>query len=151
MNTNKDILGMYANISKYAIDIIYDMYEEIGQEEVEESNSVAYYTINRIPQLFKSIKKEMSETDFTQFNTEELKSLGFSEWDDDGLMLAPRWVFLVMKKGTQVTSISGETKTFGIDNIDMDTRFGVTAWGLTKAQLRDHKLESIIDESEKTN
>lgn len=149
MDTKQDILGMYKNIAKYAIDIIYDMNQEVGEEEVEESNSVSPWTLNRVPKLFNSIKQEMKEIDFTEFNVDELKTLGFNLWDDDNyLMLAPRWVFLVMKKGTQLTSISGETKTFGIDNIDMDTRFGSTAWGFTKAQLRDHKLESIINESE---
>ena len=151
MDTKQDILSMYKNIAKYAIDIIYDMNQEIGEEEVEESNSVSPWTLNRVPKLFNNIKEEMSEVDFTEFTQDELKTFGFNLWDDDGLMLAPRWVFLVMKKGTQLTSISGETKTFGIDNIDMDTRFGNTAWGLTKAQLRDHKLESIINEPEQTN
>jgi hypothetical protein len=146
MNTKEDILGMYRNISKYAIDIAFEI-----NDHKQNDREVDKYTLDRSVKLFESIKEEMVDVDFTQFNTEELKSLGFSEWDDDSLMLAPRWVFTVMKSGTQLTSISGETKTFGIDNIDMDTRFGVTAWGLTKAQLRDHKLESIIDESEQTN
>lgn len=152
MNTKEDILGMYRNISKYAIDIINDMYDEIGEEEIEESNSVSYYTVNRIPKLFESIKKEMKEVDFTQFNQDELKQLGFNLWDDDHvLMLAPKWVFRVMKPGTELTSISGETKVFGIDKIDMDTRFGVTAWGLTKSQIRDQKIESFLNDTEKTD
>lgn len=146
MNTNKDILGMYRNIAKFAIDIAFEI-----NDDRENDREVSSYTLDRSVKLFESIKKEMSDVDFTQFNSEELNTLGFSAWDDDGLMLAPRWVFAVMKKDTLLTSINGETKTFGIDNIDMDTRFGVTAWGLTKAQLRDHKLESIIDESEQTN
>jgi hypothetical protein len=145
-NKNKDILAMYRNIAKFAIDIAFEI-----NDHKQNDREVDKYTLDRSVKLFESIKEEMVDVDFTQFNTEELKTFGFNEWDDDGLMLAPRWVFAVMKSGTQLTSISGETKTFGIDNIDMDTRFGVTAWGLTKAQLRDHKLESIINESEQTN
>jgi hypothetical protein len=146
MNTNKDILAMYRNIARFAIDIAFEI-----NDHKQNDRRVDKYTLDKSVKLFESIKEEMVDIDFTQFDLSELKTFGFNEWDDDGLMLAPRWVFAVMKSGTQLTSISGETKTFGIDNIDMDTRFGVTAWGLTKAQLRDHKLESIINESEQTN
>lgn len=145
MKSNKEILDMYHNISKRSIDIIYDI-----DLEIKSSGKASEYTIGQIPKLFELINKEMSQIDFTEFDQEELKLLGFRLWDDNGLMLAPSWVFSVMKSGTELTSISGDIKIFGLDYIDMDTRFGSTAWGLTKAQLRDHKIESVLD-AEKTN
>lgn len=137
-NKTEEILGMYRNISKHAIDILIDIHEDTSESGIK-------YSIERISKLFNSIDKEMSGVDFTKFTPDELKSMGFSLWDDDGLMLAPRWVFKVMRKGTILTSISGDAKVFGTDNIDLETRFGVTAWGLTKSQLRDSKLDSVIN------
>lgn len=152
MGTNKkDILGIYKNISRHAIDIIFDIYQEIDKKEVEESNLINYYTINRVPKLFQQITNELKDIDFTQFTEDELKSLGFNKWDDEEncLMLAPRWVFLIMKPGTELTSISGNVKIFGIDEIDMDARFGITAWGFTKSQLRDRKISNFLDDNAK--
>ena len=102
------------------------------------------YTISQL--------KEMKNVDFVQFTQDELTQFGFSNFFlQQELMLAPKWIFEVMIPGTTLTSINGETKTFGSDKIDLDTRFGITAWGLTKSQLRDSKITNLIDESTETN
>lgn len=58
------------------------------------------------------------------------QKLGFSKWDDEGvLILIPLWAFNVIADGEELTSISGETKIKGQDEIDLDVRFGCIAWG----------------------
>lgn len=143
-------LEMYRNISKYAIDILDDIYSEIGRSEfinysTENKNTISEYTLNRVCKLFTSINKEMNDVDFTEFTEDELYKFGFNKWDDNGLMLAPKWVFNIMKKGTILTSINGDTKIFGKDEIDMDSRYGSTAYGLTKVDLRDGKIKNVLD------
>lgn len=44
-----------------------------------------------------------------------------------------------LQNGTEVVSISGETKVVGVDYIDDDTRFGFLAYGI----LRDDQGKEI--------
>ena len=100
--------------------------------------------LDRLSKLFKMLENEFKDVDFKRFTSNELKELGFSFWDEE-LMLAPPWVIKVCKEGTTLTSISGDTKIKGIEEIDTDTRFGMTAYGLTLSELRDGKIENILD------
>lgn len=56
----------------------------------------------------------------------------FNDWDlHDGRvirLLKPEEI-KALPNGVKLISINGETKTVGVDAIDLDTRCGFTAWG----------------------
>lgn len=60
-----------------------------------------------------------------------LSGLGFGSWDG-ALRLIPLWAFNYIADGETLTSISGDTKTKGTDDIDLDVRFGCIAFGFKK-------------------
>jgi len=59
----------------------------------------------------------------------ELSLLGFEEWGENGLRLIPIYAFNIIADGERLTSISGNIKTKGVDDIDLDVRFGCIAFG----------------------
>lgn len=118
------------------------------------SNIVAYdswsdeFSRNQIGDLYAKLIKEFKDVDFTQFTSDELKEFDF-QWFDDDLMCMPAWVIDCLPEGVKLTSINGDEFEFKRprDKSDMkDTRFGVTAYGFTKSQLRDSKLGELLSE-----
>lgn len=118
------------------------------------SNIVAYdswsdeFSRNQIGDLYSKLIKEFKDVDFTQFTSDELKEFDF-QWFDDDLMCMPAWVIDCLPEGVKLTSINGDEFEFKRprDKSDMkDTRFGVTAYGFTKSQLRDSKLGELLSE-----
>lgn len=76
---------------------------------------------------------------------EELKEFDFQMWDDD-VILMPVWALDCLKDGTKLTSISGDEITFNKEKgLGKDTRMGVTAYGFSKSQLRDARLDDILN------
>lgn len=64
----------------------------------------------------------------------DLEALGFGHWSEGSrLMLIPLKLYDTIPDGTILTSISGRVVTKGKDEIDLDTRFGCIAFGLTPA------------------
>ena len=66
------------------------------------------------------------------------------------MICCPAWVIDCLPEGTKMTSISGDEMTWKVPtekNAMKDVRFGVTAYGFNRAQLRDSKLKNILDES----
>ena len=59
-------------------------------------------------------------------------------WGDNLWLLTPTEL-RNLPKGTPVESILGDEKFAGIDEIDEDTRYGYTAWGLHEDQFKTHK------------
>jgi hypothetical protein len=55
--------------------------------------------------------------------------------EDDVLWLLTPDEFLKMPDGLILTSIMGKTVVKGVDTIDMDTRFGLIAFGVRESQL----------------
>ena len=60
-------------------------------------------------------------------------------WDksEDPLWLLTPDELKAVPDGTVLHGIMGGTTTVGVDVIDDDTRFGVTAWGLRESQLTE--------------
>lgn len=73
--------------------------------------------------------------DIDKLTVDELLELGFRLWDEDAgaLYLIPLGLYTSLPDGTVLTSIFGDTKIKGDDLIDLDTRFGVIAWGIDKS------------------
>ena len=107
-------------------------------------DEVVYIHLESMSKLFDQLKSYFNDIDFTQFNISELEELGWQIWDEN-LILAPTWVIDYCKDGTCFTSISDEKQIKGKDRLDLDTRFGSTAYGLLISDLRDSKLESILE------
>jgi hypothetical protein len=60
------------------------------------------------------------------------------KWDDeedDVLHLLTPAQFEMVPDGAMLISIGNKAKTKGVDEIDMDTRFGCIAWGFRDSQL----------------
>jgi len=138
------------------------------REELQKIENYKNFIVGRVAQTFEYDNwsddfklKEIDEgykqfvTDlninFTDYSKEELTKLGFSMWDDD-LILMPLWAFHICEEGLILTSIGGEEKEKGKDDIDTDISFGCIAWGFnTKHLLKDQrkrKLETIENEKE---
>lgn len=105
------------------------------------------FSRDQIRDLYAKLIDEFKDVDFTQFSSDELKELDF-QWFDENLMCMPAWVIDCLPEGTKLTSIDGEEFEFKrpSDKGGMkDTRFGVTAYGFTKSQLRDSKISYILE------
>jgi hypothetical protein len=51
-----------------------------------------------------------------------------------------------LKDGTQLVTISDGEITFNKEKgLDKDTRMGVTSYGFSKSQLRDSRLDDILN------
>ena len=74
----------------------------------------------------------------------QLKELGFKLWDEN-LILAPTWVIDICKDGTVFNTIGNEVVIKGKENLNMETRFGATAYGILISELRDNKLSNLLD------
>ena len=95
---------------------------------------------NRFSELFDCFKS----VNFRNFTKDQLIELGFSSWDGD-LLLAPTWVIDIAKEDTLFTTINGDIKIKGIDDFDMDTRYGSTAYGILISELRGQKITNILE------
>lgn len=62
-------------------------------------------------------------------------------WNEELYLFTPD-EFNQLPDGTVLTSIDGETSIKGIDDIDMDTRFGHIAYGVTNPN--NHPLSELF-------
>lgn len=99
-----------------------------------------------INELYAKLVKEFNDIDFTQFTMDELKQFDFKMWDEN-IILMPVWVIDCLPDGAVVTSIDGDEITFDKSKgLDKDQRFGATAYGFSKSQLRDVVVNTILGE-----
>lgn len=72
--------------------------------------------------------------DVTEKTEEELLDLGFRWFDkESGLLLVPLKLFDQIPNGTKLICIDGREKIKGTDDIDLDTRAGLIAYGVKAA------------------
>ena len=92
-----------------------------------------------IKDIYEVVKETFKEElpNITSLSTNELEILGFHKWYDececclnDYLYLIPLWIFDLIPDGTELESISGKKAIKGKDEVDLDTRGGVLAWGI---------------------
>lgn len=138
MLKNQEYLNMYGNykslLSSTASDIV--AFKESW------SDSFCREELNRVYNL---LIKEFKNIDFLLFNEKELKQLDF-KWFDDDLICMPTWVLDCLPEGTEVYSINGNKIIIDKETkLSKDTRFNVSAYGFNKSQLRDTKLNSLLD------
>jgi len=95
----------------------------------------AAYSINKIVAAWKdsdefvTSDRRVTLGELQSLSEDELKIFGFGRWNEDGLWLIPLWILNYLAPGIVVESISSEVKVIGIDEIDLDTRFGCIAYG----------------------
>src|SRR5574343_1126886 len=87
--------------------------------------------------VYQKLNDAMKGIDYTQFTKDELINIfGFGKWDDN-LVLIPIYLISKSENGVTVSSINGEKITVNESKkLDADNRFGMTAYGFTKDQLR---------------
>ena len=62
------------------------------------------------------------------------------KWDEE-LWLLTVEEYNTLRDGTHLKCIDNEVVTKGVDYIDMDTRFGLIAYGLTLQLVKDQNLD----------
>jgi hypothetical protein len=99
---------------------------------------------SELKEIYVKLIKAFKDIDFAQFTIEELKTFDFQMWNDD-VILMPIWALDCLKDGTKLVSISGGEIIFNKERgLDKDTISGCTAYGFNKSQLRDSKLDNIL-------
>lgn len=79
----------------------------------------------------KMIEEVKKHIDFYHLTKEEAVELRFGKWSDDSnLYLIPLWLLPAIPVGITLICISGDKIVYDGKNIDIDTRFGVLAWGI---------------------
>lgn len=137
--TNKEIINIYKNYKSLLSTTVSD----IVSFKESWSDDFCRKEINRVYDLLMS---EFKQIDFTRFNEIELKELDF-KWFDDDLICMPTWALDCLIEGSEVWSINEKKIIIEEgDKLSKDTRFGISAYGFKRSQLRDSKLNSILDE-----
>ncbi len=134
--TNKEYITMYENYKTLCSDIV----SQVSKFETWSDE----FSRTKITSLYDKIIKEFKGIDFTVFTEEELKKLGFKNWDEE-VILAPIWVLECIPVGAEMASIGGDTVIVTEEPLDNDIRMGVTAYGFNKKQLRTTKIEKVLE------
>lgn len=80
-----------------------------------------------------SLRDQLTVDQIKGIPSADLLQLGFGYWTNKAdLMLIPIWAFHVIADGETLSCIDGKTAVKGVDEIDLDIRFGVIAWGFDK-------------------
>jgi hypothetical protein len=102
------------------------------------------FSRKEIIRVYHLLLSEFKNTDFTLFSKEQLKELDF-KWFDENLICMPTWALDCLPIGAEVWSINDKKIIIQEkDKLSKDTRFGVSAYGFKKSQLRESKLNSIL-------
>lgn len=135
--TNKEYITMYENYKN----LCANMVSQVTKYDSWSDN----FSRSKIKSLYSEIIKEFKGIDFKVFTEEELKKLGFKNWDEE-IILAPIWVIECLPEGAEIASISGGSLIVGDKELNLDIRMGVSAYGFNKAQLRDSKIEEVLED-----
>lgn len=135
--TNKEYITMYENYKNLCSNLV-------SQVTKYESWSDTF-SRSEVKSLYEKIVKEFKGIDFTVFTSDELKRLGFKDWDEE-VILAPIWVLDCFEEGMKVVSMNGNEVTVSKDGLDTDVRMGVTAYGFNKSQLRETKIQEVLED-----
>lgn len=128
--------NIFKNYKKLASNLITDVsvYDSWSDE----------FSRSEIKNLYNRLIKEFKDIDFTRFTMDELKMFDFQQWDEN-IILMPAWALDCIPDGTEVYSIDGDKKTYNKSKpLDKDTRFGATAYGFSKSQLRQNVIDNLI-------
>ena len=78
--------------------------------------------------LRKPRDRRVTILELRELSDRDRQLLGFRKWDEN-LVTIPLWAFNYIADGEVLTSIQGDTKIKGKDEIDLDHRGGCIAWG----------------------
>ncbi len=136
-DTNEDFIKMYNNYKRMMVELTSNIVSYSGWSDE--------FSRGQIKELYNKLIKEFIDIDFLRFNITELKQLDF-KWFDENLICMPVWAIDCLPDKAELSSISGDTKIFDKSKgLDKDVRFGVTAYGFKKSQLRDSIIDTILD------
>lgn len=111
----------------------------------EDSDKWSATDINSdLAELYKSLEKY--EFDIREMSKTELEEFGFQGWDSTGLHLIPAWVFPLIPKDLELTTIMGEKFTLNDNpNPSLDTRGGLLSFGFIPTVTEDTEFDTIED------
>jgi len=102
------------------------------------------FSRSELKSLYAKLIKEFKDVDFTQFTIDELKTLDFQLWDED-IILMPVWALDCIPNGAEIYSINGDKRIYDKNKpLDKNSRFGASAYGFSKSQLRDSAIEKVL-------
>lgn len=139
MNKDKDY---YINVMKNFTKIVLQVSAEVNLYK----NWSKDFAVEQINNAYKKLSTAMEGVDYTMYTESELKEFfKFQNWDED-LILIPIYLIQTISNGTVVYTISGNKIVAGVDKeLDTDNRFGMSAYGFNTSQLRDAKLNNVLD------
>jgi hypothetical protein len=142
--TNKEYLNIYKKYKSLLVTTVSDI---VSFEESAIPGGKSFECLReRLKRAYLLLISEFKDVDFYKFTEKELLELDF-KWFDDNLICMPTWALDCLKEGTEIRSINDRKIIIKKgDKLSKDTRSGVSAYGFNKSQLRDSKLNSILDE-----
>lgn len=136
--TYETYLSIYSNYKRMMVELTSNIVSyEVGWSDE--------FSRSEIKKLYGKLIKEFTDVDFTSFSITELKSLDF-KWFDENIICMPIWAIDCLQDKTEIATISGDIIVFDKSkSLDKDVRFGVTAYGFLKSQLRDAAIDNILN------
>lgn len=116
LSTEKLITNFRTYANQISETVLYGWSDEFCRFEVGRATN----------DFLNEIRKEIS---FKNMSLEDATILGFKRWDED-LYLIPLYLAPIIPVGLELESINGETVVFDGNNIDLDNRFGMLAYGI---------------------
>lgn len=112
-------------------------WENLTEEEAGELRFGKWASDEDIDNDIAELKKPNARYLLNEGQTLEDKIKGLER--TKGIRLVPLYLFPIIPHGIELISISGETLIYDGQNIDNDTRFGCTAWGIKLKESEDNK------------
>lgn len=101
----------------------------LAQIDAYQKNWDGDFSKSQVLDVFEKLY-ENAPIDLKKFSLKELQTLGFSWWDEEEtLLLIPLHAYRLIADGTVLHSIDGGSYIKGKDEIDLDHRFGMLAYG----------------------
>lgn len=104
------------------------------------------FSRKELKRIYELLIKEFKFIDFGLFSESELEKLDF-KWFDDDLMCMPTWVLDCLPPGIKVYSINNKEIIIKEDDkLSKDSRYGISTYGFKRYQIRDSKINEILND-----
>ena len=95
------------------------------------------WTPKMITKMLRGLPEEIRKNAFfspidpTDLTEKEMIEIGFRKWEEENPMyLIPLWLFPFLQEEINAECINGEKRIFKKSEMDIDTRFGLLAYGV---------------------
>ena len=124
-------LGLSVNVRSHILNV--------AAQCMQYTNWSSEFVASELARAKEKVIKDVGSIDFHLLTADELKSVGFSLWDEESnVLLAPLWAYDLLPIGQTMHCISGESlvvesgykDSSNKHYIDNDIRFGCISYGL---------------------